>query len=66
VKEVEPKPDDHVVIKCRGGVTGDRSMQDIIAMLIKSYEEKKRITLRKWKEGSYCILSLGFPVGYIY
>jgi hypothetical protein len=42
VKEVEPKPDDHVVIKCREGVTEDRSMQDIIALLIKSYEEKKK------------------------
>jgi hypothetical protein len=42
VKEVEPKPDDHVVFKCREGVTEDRSMQDIIALLIKSYEEKKK------------------------
>ncbi|MFY9565032.1 MAG: hypothetical protein WAM27_12180 [Nitrososphaeraceae archaeon] len=42
MKEVEPKPDDHVVIKCREGVTEDRSMQDIIALLIKSYEEKKK------------------------
>ena len=42
VKEFEPKPDDHVVIKCREGVTEERSMQDIIALLIKSYEEKKK------------------------
>jgi hypothetical protein len=35
VKEVEPKPDDHVVTKCRDGVKEERSMQDIIAMLIK-------------------------------
>jgi hypothetical protein len=42
VREVEPKPEDHVVIKCRNGVIENRSMQDIIAMLIKSYEEKKK------------------------